>query len=64
MTLQELRDTFPGYHVTIEMWPTGGQIVLNACKHCGTSTKNYYEIWGDRRQSLQEAVEKLKEQVK
>ena len=36
MTLQEIRDAFPGYHVNISLWPTGGQIELRGCEECGT----------------------------
>jgi len=42
MTLQEIKKAFPGYHLTIELHPTGGMIEARGCEDCGTSKKTFF----------------------
>jgi hypothetical protein len=62
MTLADIREAFPGYHVEIQMFPTGGVISLEGCEDCGTDGSEFYAAgWKPRRgRSLAVAIERLK----
>ena len=56
---------FPGYHIEIQFYPSGGIITALGCEECGTRDGAYESaIWKTKKdQSLDSAVERLKRKL-
>jgi hypothetical protein len=61
----KIKAIFPGYHITINFAPYGGEITANGCVDCGTvNGKNYSIIWRIyRNQSLKSAILALESKI-
>lgn len=46
--VEELREMFPHHHITLQIFPGGGIIDLDACDECG-STESYSRSWSKKR---------------
>lgn len=44
MTIQEIRDQLKGYHVEINLFPSGGMIDATGCEECGTDDSKFESI--------------------
>ncbi len=65
--IAKLNDEFPGYHIEIMLYPSGGMIEVNGCEECKTSESvNEIQSWrkGSKTKTLDEAVILLKEKLK
>ena len=65
--IAKLKQDLPGYHLSIELYPSGGIIDANECEECGTENGSSI-VWsykGKRQgpQSFDEAVKKLKQKL-
>lgn len=62
-TLNEIKAIFPKHHLEINLFPSGGMISLWDCDECG-SNGSYMETWKiSKGQTLDSAIEKLKEMM-
>lgn len=63
--IKALKEEFKGYHLEIQLYPSGGRIEATGCEECGTSESIYEGVsWRDSRgQSFDEAKEKLKQKL-
>lgn len=60
--LEELRVRFSGYHVTIQLYPSGGMIELEGCEECGTDPDFFNNAgWRTNRKgrSFEQALSRL-----
>lgn len=62
MNTEEIRETFKGYHVEINLFPSGGMVTLYGCDECGTNLDAMETITykTDRGGTIEGAVAKLK----
>lgn len=65
MTIDEIREAFPGYHLEISLYPSGGVIEATGCEECGTNDNSFQSaIWRIHRgQTEAYAVNKLKQKL-
>ena len=65
MKLDEIREEFKGYHVEINLFPSGGSLEATGCQECGTDDKN----WGayfwkiERGESIKNAIKAVKKKI-
>lgn len=63
---EDLKAEFKGYHIEIEIFPSGGRIEISGCERCGTDD-NFIDdsSWKDGAgRTFDEAKELLKESIK
>lgn len=64
----KLREEFKGYHIDINIYPSGGRIELNGCEECGTEDdSSLYCSWRIGRAKLKDiddAIAYLKQKMK
>ena len=65
--IDRIRSEFPGYHISIELFPSGGIIDAAGCEECKTDPSTMESIsWKNERgrcRSLDEAVLLLKDKL-
>ena len=65
-TITKIREEFKGYHVCINLWPSGGILDAGGCRECGTSN-DILEIvkWKHKKgETIETAIEELKNKLK
>ncbi len=65
LSADSLLSHFPGHHLQIDLYPSGGMIEATGCEECGCSDTNYETVsWKTKLgQSFGWAVEKLKAKI-
>ena len=63
---QDLKAEFKGYHIEIQLYPSGGMIEIIGCEECGTDDSfSYSASWKDGGgRTFDEAKEILKESIR
>jgi len=69
MNIDEIRSELKGYHVEIQLWPTGGEVCIRGCEECDTVEDFYdFETWkhhkAARSQTIEDAVAIIKGRLK
>ena len=65
MTTEEIREMFDGYHVEINLYPSGGMLTIYGCDECGTKEMCVLgDSWNiGRGGSIENAVNNVKEKL-
>lgn len=69
MNIDEIRTELKGYHIEIELVPSGGVVSVSGCEECGTVDDLYESVmWRHRPSSriktIEEAVAQLVQRLK
>jgi len=66
MDIEEIREAFKGYHVTIELYPSGGSVEIMGCDECKTNSNLILTtMWraGKKIATIEDAVNDLRKKL-